>query len=116
MPTINDFNVIIDKRYTMAVTGHRKEKNEVSTKTLKAIFEGAIYDGYDTFLVGMAIGFDTLCFKVLEELRKENNIRIIACIPCENQDKKYTEEQKKEYKRMILSADERIVLQKQYTT
>ncbi len=115
MPTINDFNVFIDKRYTMAVTGHRKLGSDISKKTLRLFFEGAIRDGYDTFLVGMALGFDTLCFKVLEEVRKDNNVRIIACIPCENQDKNFSPLQKKEYKRMIEVADEKIVLSKEYT-
>ncbi len=115
MPTVKDFGVVINKKYTMAVTGHRKMGKDISKETLKLIFEGAIYDGYDTFLVGMAVGFDSLCFRVLEEIRKENNIRIIACIPCENQDKSFSEMQKIEYKKMIESADERLVLSKEYT-
>jgi uncharacterized phage-like protein YoqJ len=115
MPIINGREIVIDKRYTMAVTGHRNIKEVIPEKTLISIFEGAIYDGYDTFLVGMAVGFDTLCFRVLEKLRKNNNIRIIACIPCENQDKKFSFLQKLEYRKMINSADEMIVLSKEYT-
>ena len=89
MSTINANSVIIDRRYTMAVTGHRRLKEEISKEKLKTIFECALLDGYDTFLVGMALGFDMLCFKVLEEVREENNIRIIACVPCEGQALKY---------------------------
>ncbi len=115
MPTIRDFNVVINKRYTMAVTGHRVIKEKISKDILKIIFKNAIADGYDTFLVGMAVGFDTLCFNLLEEIKKENNIRIIACIPCPDQDKKFTIAQKKEYKRMLEVADEKIVLSDKYT-
>lgn len=115
MPIINREEIVIDKRYTMAVTGHRVIKENISEKTLTSILEGAISLGYDTFLVGMAVGFDMLCFKVLEKIRKEKNIRIIACIPCENQEKKYSISQKIEYEKMIASADERIVLSKEYT-
>lgn len=115
MPTIRDFDVVINKKYTMAVTGHRIIKDNISKDILKVIFKNAILDGFDTFLVGMAVGFDTLCFNVLEEIRKENNIRIIACIPCKNQDINFSILQKKEYKRMVNSADERIVLSEKYT-
>ena len=115
MPIINGKEIVINKKYTMSVTGHRNIKDNLSKSALKSIFEGAIFDGYDTFLVGMAVGFDTLCFHVLEEIRKENNIRIIACIPCENQDANFSFLQKKEYKRMVASADEQVVLAKEYT-
>ena len=115
MSSIKNISVEIDKRYTMAVTGHRKIKDEVSIEALTSIFEGAIYSGYDTFLIGMAVGFDTLCFKVLTEIRKKKNIRIIACIPCEKQDLKFSEKQKKEYAKMLELADEKIVLSKEYT-
>lgn len=115
MPTIRDFDVVINKKYTMAVTGHREIKDNLSKDLLKIIFKNAIIDGFDTFLVGMAIGFDTLCFNVLEEIRKENNIRIIACVPCPDQDKKFSLSQQKEYKRMLSVADEKIVLSKKYT-
>lgn len=115
MSSIKNISVEIDKRYTMAVTGHRNIKDEVSIEALTSIFEGAIYSGYDTFLIGMAVGFDTLCFKVLTEIRKKKNIRIIACIPCEKQDLKFSEKQKKEYAKMLELADEKIVLSKEYT-
>ncbi len=115
MPIINREEIVIDKRYTMAVTGHRVIKDNISETTLSSIFEGAISLGYDTFLVGMAVGFDMFCFRVLEKIRKEKNIRIIACIPCENQEKKYSFQQKREYEKMVASADERIVLSKEYT-
>ena len=50
---------------------NRNIKEEISIEALTSIFEGAIYSGYDTFLIGMAVGFDTLCFKVLTEIRKK---------------------------------------------
>ena len=65
-----------------AVSGHRNLNYEnVADKTEQA-FLSLIEEGYDTFLVGMAVGFDFLCFKILEKLREYNDIKIIACIPC----------------------------------
>ena len=48
----------------------------------------------------MAVGFDTVCFQILEEIRRLLPIKIIACIPCEHQDQKFSFKQQKEYKRM----------------
>lgn len=115
MSPIKNENIEIDKRYTMAVTGHRNVKDNISKNVLKSIFEGAILSGIDTFLIGMAVGFDTLCFNVLLDIRKEKNIRIIACIPCEKQDMKFSLSQKKEYAKMVSEADEKIILSKEYT-
>ena len=83
---------------------------------LKEVFYKLIDGGYDTFLVGMALGFDTMCFNVLEQIRKEKNIKIIACIPCLEQDKYFTESQKTEYARMVKSADEKRIFSEKYTS
>lgn len=107
--------IFINKAKTCAVTGHRTLQKDFNVKRLKEIFIKLIGVGYDTFLIGMAIGFDSECFRELEKLRKDNQIRLIACIPCEGQSYKFSEEQKKEYDRMVKSADERIVISKNYT-
>ncbi len=115
MPTINTKNVYINKEYTVAVTGHRKVDNKINISILKSVFKKFVCSGYDTFLVGMAVGFDTLCFNALTEIRKEYNIRIIACIPCEEQEKNFSLRQKIEYKELLNIADEKIILSKEYT-
>ncbi len=107
--------MIIDKIRTCAFTGHRKLDKDFNIETLRYIISKIIDSGYNTFLVGMAVGFDSECFKLLENFRKTEKIKIIACIPCETQDYKFSEKQKAEYKRMILSADERVYVSKEYT-
>lgn len=98
-----------------AVSGHRNLNYEnVADKTEQA-FLSLIEEGYDTFLVGMAVGFDFLCFKILEKLREYKDIKIIACIPCPGQPLKYSEPQKREYERMLSVADDKIVLSENYT-
>lgn len=107
---------IINKARTCAVTGHRILPIEFNREALKEIFKKITDDGYDTFLIGMAIGFDTLCFNILEELKKENeNIRIIACVPCPEQSERFSVFQKNEYDRMISVADEKIILSERYS-
>ena len=100
---------------TVAVTGHRTLEN-VNEGRLEEIFKVLIKKGYNRFLVGMAIGFDTLCFNILEKLREKHDIKIIACIPCLEQDKYFTETQKTEYARMVKSADEKRIFSEKYTS
>ena len=110
---IND--KMINPCKTCAVTGHRGLNKDFDNDKLVSALKEVIADGYDCFLIGMALGFDTECFHALEELRKTENITLIACVPCKDQDKKFNEEQKKEYKRMLSSADEVTILSNAYT-
>ena len=69
---------------------------------------------FDTFLVGMAIGFDTTCAKILLK-KRAHNIDIIACIPCEEQDKFFKGKQKEEYIDILNKVDKKIYISKNYT-
>ena len=103
------------KEKTCAFTGHRILREDFDKKLLASVIREVIDLGYDTFLCGMAIGFDSECFRCLEEIRKEKNIRIVACIPCLSQSYKYNYKQKAEYDRMLKNADEKIVVTEEYT-
>ena len=108
--------MIIKKENCCAVTGHRVLGGDFDEIKLKKVFEKLIGNGFDTFLIGMAVGFDTACFNVLEDLRKKHgNIRLIACIPCVTQSYKFTVRQKEEYERMLDSADFKVIISKEYT-
>lgn len=103
-----------DKNKTCSFTGHRILPSFFNPSVVEDAVNAAIKDGYDCFLVGMAIGYDSLCFRVLEGIRLEKNIKIIACVPCADQAEYFNKKQKKEYERMLKSADESIVLAKKY--
>ncbi len=105
----------IDKLKTCAVTGHRRLQEDYDREKVKEIFLKLIDGGYNTFLVGMALGFDTECFMILQEIRKTKPIKIIACIPCENQADRFTFQQKTLYKKLVKSADEKVLISKDYT-
>ena len=107
--------IFINRAKTCAVTGHRVLYKDFDRSKLKDIFLKTVEIGFDTYLIGMALGFDTECFNILEEIRKEKPIKIIACIPCLKQDYRFTLEQKKEYERMLNSADEKFYLGQDYT-
>lgn len=100
---------------TCSVTGHRVLDKSFDKEILKAVFINLINDGYDTFLIGMALGFDTECFKILTELKNQYYIKLISCIPCPTQDYKFTKNQKEEYEEMLSVADEKIIISESYT-
>ncbi len=103
MPTIN-------KETTCAFSGHRILPKNFNTKEVEDAVQKLIDSGYNTFLVGMAMGFDMLCFEVVEKLRKTNDIKLYACVPCLNQDNYYSAKDKIRYHKMLDQADEVILL------
>ena len=107
--------MIINKNKAVCITGHRKISKDLDKNKLKEVLNKLIEREYNVFLIGMAVGFDTLCFQILEEIKKEREIKIIACIPCKNQDINFNESQKKEYERLIKKADEKILISENYT-
>lgn len=108
-------NFEIIKEKTCAFTGHRILPKNFDTSFLERVINRTIEIGYDTFLVGMAVGFDTIVFNLLEKVRINSGIKIVACVPCNNQDLKFSLAQKKEYKKMLDSADYKIILTDKYT-
>ena len=53
---------------------------------------------------------------VVAERKKENEeIRLIACIPCPNQDKYFSPSEKEEYERLLSCADETVLVSEKYT-
>lgn len=107
----------------ICITGHRPNglpreygynlNNEAWTK-LKEYIEVTIEESYKfastneklTLVTGMALGVDTAFWEVAAKLRKNNpNIRIEAALPFIGQEKKWTEESQKQYKKMLSESD-----------
>ncbi len=105
---------MIEKSKTCSFTGHRIVSSKFNPEDIEKAAYKAINDGFDTFLCGMAIGFDTLCFNVLETVRLEKRIKIIACVPCDSQSKFFNAKQKAQYERMLSVADEVIYVSQEY--
>lgn len=105
------------KSTTACFTGHRSQKlpwrfNESDPRCLamkqqlNAEIESAIQRGYRTFLSGMALGFDMMCAEaVIEFRRKYPDITLIGAIPCEDQDCKWQERDKKRYRALLEQLD-----------
>ncbi|MBR5192485.1 MAG: DUF1273 family protein [Clostridia bacterium] len=108
-------DLIFNKAKTACFTGHRVLDNNFNKEQLKEVVLGAINRGYNTFLIGLALGFDTACFDVLEELKTQFNISIIGCIPCPEQPASFSVEEREKYYKMIENCTETIILSEKYT-
>ncbi len=107
--------IFINKNRACSVTGHRVLQKNFNEDSLKNQFIALIESGIDTFLIGMAIGFDTTCFKILTKLKESySQIKLVACVPCKTQPNRYSESQKKEYYEMLKQADGVIILSEDY--
>lgn len=106
--------MIEDKKITCSFSGHRILPKEFNTEELKKAVDNAIKDGFSQFLVGMAIGFDTLCVKELIKIKEKSDIKIVACVPCLDQAEYFNSKQKKEYFSLLKKADEVICLNENY--
>ena len=104
-----------DLNKTCAVTGHRELQEDFNKETTKKIIEEVILKGYNNFLVGMALGFDTVCFNILRKLKEKHKIKITAVVPCGEQDKYFNLKQKKKYREMLETADEVITLHEKFS-
>ncbi len=107
--------IVFNQAKTVSLTGHRNIGKEFDKNQLKKVLISLTEKNFDTFLVGMAIGFDTEAFKILSDIKKEKDIKIIACIPCPEQSKAFDYKQKKEYDELVEKADGKIIITPYYT-
>ncbi len=109
--------IVINKEKTIAFTGHRileDDENIIENAVTNAVMR-YIENGFDTFLCGMAIGFDLLCGKILLNIKKNNpNVKLVCCIPYENSEKYFSKKDKELFKDIIAASDDSIILSKSY--
>lgn len=99
-----------------AITGHRVLKNNFDLDNLNIKLKELINQGYDTFYLGMARGFDLCCCGALLKLKEFLDIKVIACIPCLNQEKSYLPSEKVKYYEYLKKCDDKVILNEQYIT
>ena len=100
-----------------AFTEHRTAEEPFPEKQLKKAIKTLIKGGCLRFFCGMAQGFDLLAGElVLREKKHNKDVRLIACLPCDNQEKYYPASEKKRYVEILEKADEKICLAERYYT
>lgn len=96
--------------FTCALTGHRELPASFDNKLLYDALEGLISEGCDTFLCGMAEGFDLLALALLIELKERYKIHVEACIPFEGQERLFPEQTRQRYFDLLARCDRETVL------
>ena len=105
---------MIDKSKAVSLSGNRQLLLDFDKDKLKFELEALIKKGFNSFLCGMAVGFDTECFLILKELREIHPINIYACVPCKDQDKSFSDNDKEIYRLLLKESDEIILLSEYY--
>ena len=99
-----------DKSKCCCFTGHRPYKLGISEneakKLLSLAVDDAIEKGYNTFISGMAQGIDMWAAEVVLSKRENNpDIFLIAAVPYKGMEKKWSDNDKFLYNRIIESSD-----------
>ena len=118
---------MIKRENTCCFSGHRPTKlpwlqNGDSDECIALKAEmasrlnGFYLSGYRTFMCGMAIGCDMYFAEAVIKLReKHNDVRLIAVIPCSDQDSHWTRPQRARYRRLLDQCDDIRVMQETYS-
>lgn len=101
-------NGLINK--SCCFTGHRPCKLGIEWSKVKELLEeeidGAILDGYVTFITGMAMGTDILAAEIIIERKKHNNnLRLVCALPHPNFDSRRNAEEKIRFNKIIENSD-----------
>ncbi|MBQ7907011.1 MAG: DUF1273 family protein [Clostridia bacterium] len=96
----------MDRSKACCFTGHRDIGPDFNKDLLSRGVSYLINRGVDTFIVGGALGFDTLVAQAVLEAKRENpNIKLWVFTPCQNQDASWSPSDKKIYKDILSRAD-----------
>ena len=98
-----------------AFTGHRLLEGDFSARKLKKEIKKQMENGVEIFYNGMAMGFDLLAAEYVLSLKKKfPKVKLIACVPCYDQDKYFSATDKKRYAKVLKKADETQILSDHY--
>ena len=96
-------------------TGHRTVADSFKKSVLKKEVEKLVQSGVLTFYNGGAVGFDLVAAECVLSLKKKYpEIRLVLCVPCRDQDRNFSVEDKKRYEKVLKKADETVVLAEHY--
>lgn len=111
----------IDPRRAVGFSGHRPDtlgasydidRDPVWLKVRSAVWSelyGAVQCGYDTFISGMALGFDQVVAEEVIRLRHrmpDLGIKLVAAVPFVGQEGRWPFESRVRYTQLLLQADD----------
>lgn len=110
----------INRNKTVAFSGHRTSKIDIGTADLCSNIFYTIRDlyenhGYDTFISGMAIGFDTLAALAVLDLQVIHpDVKLVAAVPFMGQELRYSCDDKETYSEILAQCNEVCLLSDYY--
>lgn len=106
------------KEKTCCFTGHRdilKNERVIIRKRIENVVIGLIKKGIIYYGAGGARGFDTMAAEVILELRKlYPQIKLILVLPCREQTRGWSEQDKALYEMIKQSADKYVYISEKY--
>ncbi len=104
---------------TCCFTGHRvlpEEKIEQIKERLDREVDILAAQGVTNFISGGALGFDQMAASVIiAKKHAGKNVRLLFALPCKNQDKYWSPDQRRYYRRLLVEADEIVNVSENYT-
>lgn len=97
-----------------AFTGHRQLGGDFDRQLLERVTESLIRRGVNTFLCGMARGFDLAAAEIVLKLKAAYKIKLVACIPYEGQADYFSSSDRERYFNILEYCDEKKVFAKSY--
>lgn len=102
--------MIEDRMSTVSFTGHRTYDGSAAAR-LRTVVAELYQRGYRQFLSGMAVGFDLAAAEAVLALRETcPGLRLVAVVPFEGQESRFSAADRERYARVLAVADKRIVV------
>lgn len=97
--------MIADPRTSVAFSGHRTYCGDAADALHRTV--GELYArGFRTFLSGMAVGFDLAAAEAVLELRERMpDVRLIAAVPFQGQEARFSQSDRERFSRVLSAAD-----------
>lgn len=95
-------------------SGHRVLDSSFDEGLLDRVILNLIKSGTRNFYCGMAMGFDLIAAEIVLRYKESYDIRLCACVPCEEQSKFYSIKDKGRYEKILCACDEKIVFSQEY--
>lgn len=102
---------------TVCFTGHRiiGKADAADLANLEPLLDILYARGYRDFLCGGALGFDMFAAEQVLSLRNRHpDVRLISCIPCEDQNQHWNVREQNRYRRLLYLSDEVRLLSRFY--
>lgn len=97
-----------------AFSGHRYGISGLDLNLLDRVILNLIKGGAKNFYCGMAVGFDMVAAECVVKYKKDFDVRLYACIPCDNQSEKFSQKDKRRYGFILENCDGEIILSREY--